>query len=303
MIIKAFKDSDNLKRSIALGNFDGVHIAHEKVIKSAVDYAKTNGIISSVVTFSISPAVVLGHQAPLLCQKEAKEEVFKALGVGELIYIDFDSDFRNLSSLEFFSILKDKLGAVSLSCGFNYHFGKNKEGTAQLLSTLCKDNGIDFFSLSPVIIDGETVSSTLIRKYITEGSIKKANALLGRPFEISNSVVSGNHLGTSLNFPTANQTLPKNFVVPRFGVYITETEIDGKSFRSVTNIGRRPTVDGSEIFCETNIFGFSGNIYGKEIKVRYYDFLRDEKKFSSVEELKAQVEKDISTAKAYIIFE
>lgn len=301
MIIKAFNDCDNLKRSIALGNFDGVHIAHKEVIKAAVNYAKEMGVISSVVTFSLPPALVLGYPVALLSQKELKEECLRDLGIDELIYIDFDDNFSSLSPIDFFNILKDKLGAVSLSCGFNYRFGKNKEGNSQILFELCKENNIRFFSLNPITADGETVSSSLIRKLITEGNIKKANELLGRPFEITNSVISGNHLGTSLNFPTANQTLPKNFVIPRFGVYITETEIENKSYRSVTNIGNRPTVDGNEVFCETNIFDFSGNIYGKEVKIKYYDFLRDEKKFSSLLELKTQVDADILTAKEYVI--
>lgn len=277
-----------------------MHIAHKEVIKSAVNYAKEMGVISSVVTFSLPPALVLGYPVSLLSQKELKEECLRDLGIDELIYIDFDDNFSSLAPIDFFNILKDKLGAVSLSCGFNYRFGKNKEGNSQILFELCKENNIRFSSLNPVTADGETVSSSLIRKLITEGNIKKANELLGRPFEIINSVISGNHLGTSLNFPTANQTLPKNFVIPRFGVYITETEIENKSYRSVTNIGNRPTVDGNEVFCETNIFDFSGNIYGKEVKIKYYDFLRDEKKFSSLEELKKQVTLDIIAAKEYV---
>lgn len=303
MIIKAFKDCDNSVRSIALGNFDGVHIAHKEVISSAVKFARESDSRSCVVTFSLPPALTLGQYFSLISQRKLKEEYIADLGIDELIYIDFDKDFMGLSPEEFFDVLKDRLCAVSVSCGFNYRFGSKKAGYPGLLEKLCKENNILFNCLSPITFEDEAVSSTRIRSLIEKGDIPKANILLGHPFEIENRVIDGSHLGTKLHFPTANQALPDNFVVPRFGVYITKTEIDGKTYDSVTNIGNRPTVDGSKILCETNIFGFSGNIYGRDIRVKYYEFLRDEKKFSSLEELKKSVDADISAAKHYFKFE
>lgn len=299
MIIKAFESCDTLKRSIALGSFDGVHIAHKEVILSAVNYAKENDCISAVVTFRQPPALILGQSFSLISQNELKEKYIEELGVDELIYIDFNREFCSLSPTDFFKILKAHLDAVSLSCGFNYRFGSKKSGDSKLLQKLCKENRINFSCSPPILFEDEAVSSTRIRKLIEQGDISKANLLLGHPFGIKNTVVDGQHLGRKLRFPTANQSLPKNCVVPRFGVYITRAEIDGKIYNSVSNIGNRPTVDGSKVLCETNIFGFSGNIYGKEIKVEFHEFLRDEEKFSSVDDLKNNVYSDIASAQRY----
>lgn len=299
MIINAFNNCSNSVRSIALGNFDGVHIAHQRVITSAIEFARALGSISCVVTFSHPPALTLGHDFSLISQKESKEKYIADLGVDELIYIDFDKDFMELSPYDFFDILKKRLGAVSVSCGFNYRFGNNKSGDSRLLKNLCNKSGVGFNCLSPINFKGAQISSTRIRKLIENGDIAEANLLLGHPFEINNPVISGKHLGSKLNFPTANQALPDNFVTPRFGVYLTKTVINGKTYNSVTNIGKRPTVDGTKILCETNILDFLGNIYGENIKVEYYKFLRDERKFTSIDELKKNIDADISVAKRY----
>lgn len=299
MIINAFNNCSNSVRSIALGNFDGVHIAHQRVIASAIEFSRALGSISCVVTFSHPPALTLGHDFSLISQKESKEKYIADLGIDELIYIDFDKDFMELSPYNFFDILKNRLGAASVSCGFNYRFGNNKSGDSRLLKNLCNKSGVDFNCLSPINFKGAPISSTRIRKLIENGDIAEANLLLGHPFEINNPVISGKHLGSKLNFPTANQALPDNFVTPRFGVYLTKTVINGKTYNSVTNIGKQPTVDGTKILCETNILDFLGNIYGENIKVEYYKFLRDERKFTSIEELKKNIDADISVAKRY----
>ena len=286
----------NKKTAVALGNFDGLHKGHLAVINEAV-MEKHNGLLPCILTFDSHPLMLLTGSAPKrimtknLCEKETAK-----LGC-ETIRLSFE-DVRNMSPEEFFyKILIKKLNAGFVSCGFNYHFGKKGSGTAETLRDLCQNAGIGFRCVGEVIYNGEAVSSTRIRQAIENGDIENANNMLGRYFAYNTEVVHGDHIGKKiLGFPTINQLFPEWHVVPKSGVYASATEIDGRLYPSMTNIGKRPTVGGEQLRSETCIIGFSGDLYGTHPEVRLVSYIRDEKKFSSLQELSAQLKNDSEKA-------
>lgn len=283
---------DNKKRAIALGNFDGIHKGHTAVINAAVQAAREWDMIPTVLILSPLPAYVIdGREAPELITQADKEKLFADMGV-EVVRIDF-MKIKDYSPQEFFvKILAGELNAGMLSCGFNYRFGKNGEGDSTLLGWLCDITGIRISVAPAVSVGGEAVSSTRIRAAIESGEIESANEMLGREFGYMLEVVHGDHLGRSLNCPTINQLFPEGLIVPKYGVYDSRTCVDGIWYRSVTNIGRRPSFENDEQRSETHIIGYDGDLYGKSIEVRLQKYKRGEMKFNSLDELKAQLEKD-----------
>ncbi len=283
---------NNKKRAIALGNFDGIHKGHTAVINAAVQAARQWDMIPTVLLLSPLPSCVIdSRSAPELITEADKEKLLTDMGV-EVVRIDF-LKIKDYAPQEFFvKILADELNAGMLSCGFNYRFGKGGEGDSTLLGWLCEITGI-MLSVTPAVsLGGEAVSSTRIRAAIEGGDIEAANEMLGREFGYTLEVVHGDHLGRSLNCPTINQLFPDGLIVPKYGVYASRTCVDGKWYRSVTNIGRRPSFDNDEQRSETHIIGYDGELYGKSIEVRLQKYKRAEMKFESLDELKAQLEKD-----------
>ncbi len=289
---------------IALGTFDGVHVAHKAIFREALALKKRLGAsLVGAWCFSELPVNILGNKKmPMLCTLD--EKIARILDTG----VDFVAigNFREISSVsaEDFAdkILADKLNCVGAVCGFNHRFGHRGLGSHALLK---ERFGEDSVAVVPEItMFGETVSSSAIREHILSGELEIAQAMLDQPICMSSPVVSGKHLGHSLGFPTANQSFPKGIITPKHGIYATlcYTE-DGKRHIGVSNVGVRPTItDGSDLHgvnCETYICNFNGDIYGQALKVEFCAYLREERKFASVEELREQIAIDEKNALKY----
>lgn len=282
--------------SIALGTFDGVHLAHTAVIKQAVQSEYT----PAVFTFSQSPSgIIKGEKVPAVTTKEIKQKLIENLGV-KLFFCPSFLEVRDLSAKDFVKMLCEKLCAKKITCGFNFRFGAGAEGSPRVLKELCKGYGVKVEVIPPVLSGESPVSSTRIRRLIEKGELAEARELLGHDFSFDFPVTSGNHLGSSWNIPTINQVFPVNFIFPKFGVYASKTLIDGKEYKSITNVGVKPTIGSSEVSGETNIFDFDGDLYGKNITVSLKFFIRPERKFEDTEELKRAINNDIDYVKNMI---
>lgn len=280
--------------AIALGFFDGVHIAHRKIISLAVDYAKKNNLSPIALSFDSSPMEFLSDSGvKYLTTNEQKKEIIKSLGaVTEFLPLS-----RELLSMEADTFVKeilvDMYNIKYAVCGYNYRFGKNGKGDTKLLQEWGKQCGFEVTVCDCEVLLGESVSSSRIRELISEGDIEFANELLGRNFSLSGVVCEGKQLGRKLGFPTANVFFNEHTVIPKNGVYKTLVTIDNDSYTSITNTGINPTVGGEALRTETYIPDFNRNIYGKEIKIEFLGFIREERKFDSIEDLKSQIKRDI----------
>ena len=284
---------------VALGCFDGVHLGHASVISRAKENAISLNVPLCIWSFAEPPKRFYAKDTiPLLSNSESKADIIENLGADIYISVKFDQEIASVSAEDFFNnILIDKLNAVSIVCGYDFSFGRGGKGNSALLYSLCNARGIEFISVESINIGGESVSSSKIREYIQNANIEKANLLLGRPYSIKSTVIDGKHLGRKLGFPTINQKIDKDLCKPANGVYLTRVTIDKNIYFGITNVGSQPTVLGSDILIETNVFEVTGNFYGKEILVEFLRFIRHEQKFNSINELVIQVNKDISTAK------
>ena len=275
-----------MKRAIALGTFDGLHKGHRAVLSLPEDSIKI------AVVFPLPPKAVLSGEPCAIMTARDKFEALKKIGIDEIFPLDFDK-VKDMPPEFFLEFLKEKFSPDLISCGFNYHFGKNAEGNTELLCDFCRCNGIELNCHGAVYDGGEPVSSTRIRQYLKNGEIEKANGLLTFPFSFTAEVISGDRRGRTIGFPTVNQKYPRVLIPLKFGVYKSKILIDGKEYEGITNIGIRPTYKTDYIISETYIIGFSGDLFGKEITAVPTHFVRGEVKFSSVEELKKQIEADI----------
>ena len=273
--------------ALALGTFDGIHKGHLAVLESAI---KSKVDKKVVVTFAAPP---MKAGAKLIMSENIKEKEFFRLGFDEILLLDF-LEVKDMSPTEFLNMLFEKYNVKSISCGFNYRFGKSALGNTETLKEYAISHGAECKIIEPVYYMDEPISSTRIRSAIENGDIKSANAMLGAPFFLESEVVSGDARGRQMGFPTANQSTDSCLAIPKFGVYKTETELDGKKYKSITNIGIRPTYKTESPLAETHIVGFSGNLYGKTIRVSFLEFIREEKKFSGLDEVKQQIEKDLA---------
>jgi len=289
---------------VALGCFDGVHVGHVKVITAARDIARSLGCVCAVWTFDEPPKnYFISRAVPLITDTSDKLMLIRKLGVDKFISVPFTKETSRLSAEDFFErILKNKLKAVHVVCGFNYTFGAEGRGNVELLQRLCEENGIGITVIPAVTVSELTVSSSTIRDALLEGKPELAERLLGRPYSLRSLVISGQRLGRKLGFPTLNQEFPNRRLVPKHGVYISRITVDGtrRSYYGITNVGTRPTVGGTSLFAETNIFDYSGDLYGRTVKVEFLRFIREERKFSSLEQLTHQIAEDTALAKEYI---
>ena len=289
---------------IALGSFDAMHIAHQRLIKKAVEIAKINGLISGVDLFLQRPEWVITGKLTSDCilTNKAKAKVIEECGADFVYFENFDKSFMSMSCEDFVESLVNRFNIKYAVAGFHYRFGKESKGDIHTLKTLGKQYGFEVVMLEAVSHDGQIVSSTYIRKLIEGGDVKRASDFLGRAYFLEGIVKSGYKIGRKLGFPTANIEYDKSVIIPHIGVYATFAYVNGRRYNSITNIGYRPTFGGDkEITVEAHIIGFEGDIYGDEIKIEFIDKLRDEKKFGSPDELKAQLNKDIETANALLI--
>lgn len=282
--------------AVAMGLFDGLHYGHKTVIKYAADVAEsTPGIEPAVFTFDTASVTSKGSGGvEYILSHEMKFELIESLGVKYIYSPDF-MNFKDLSGEEFVElVLCGKLNAKFAACGEDFRFGKGAKYGVNELDRLCRKHGISLRVVPPVTESrGIRISSTMIRELIRSGNIEKANLLLGSHFTMKLPVAYGSRLGRTLNFPTINQYLPKRQVMPKFGVYASKTEAMGKIYRSVTNIGVKPTVGSEAPLAETYIIGFDGSdLYGETAKISLISFIRPEIKFDGVDELKAQIARD-----------
>lgn len=275
-----------------LGQFDGIHLGHLKLINEALSFAKKNNKKTYVLSFegNYKNSVLGKTSRGLILSDEEKIKMLKSIGVDECILLPFDSFFMNMSPDQFIKkVLIEKFNVSALFCGFNYHFGHNGMGDSKSLQEKMKKYNVDVHVLKAVKHNGIEISCSNIKHYIFNGQIKKANKFLGRPFEISGKIIHGNQIGRTIGFKTAN-IIPETIkILPKNGVYATKTHYNGKIYKSMTNIGFRPTVDGEHRIIETNIFNFNNDIYGKKIRVEFIDYVRTEQKFENILKLKQQL--------------
>jgi riboflavin kinase/FMN adenylyltransferase len=282
-----------------IGVFDGVHRGHQSLLTYLKKKAHQNGYLSGVITFISHPETVLGsqNQLPWLDSLESRIELIKNLGIEIVSALDFTTELRQLSAPDFLQLLTKYLRLRGLIVGPDFALGKNREGNVEHLRLLGKQMGFDVEVVPPLIVNGEVVSSSLIRQILTQGDMKKAANLLGRPFKIRGLVVPGDHRGRTLGFPTANIAIKPDQASPGDGVYITIAYTDSQPLPSVTNIGIRPTFGGGNRMVETYIIDHKADLSGKTISVAFIDKLRDEKCFASAEELINQINRDVEQAK------
>lgn len=278
------------RKAIALGTFDGLHIGHTAVLNRI----KNKNFSSVALTFEIPPKAVGEEKSSLLMTPEDKAEMLRKQGIEPEI-MDFLT-VKDISPIDFLKFVKEKYDPVLIASGFNFRFGRNAAGSCGLLKAFCDEQKIEYYCADAVMLNGKTVSSTRIRDMISRGNIKSATEMLGRYFSFETPIIHGDQRGRTIGFPTINQAYPEILVSPRFGVYASITEIEGKSYRSVTNIGIRPTYETDYIISETHIFDYNADAYEKQARVYLTDFIRDEVRFNSLEELKNAIERDKNVA-------
>ncbi len=296
-----FDEKENQKTVVTIGNFDGIHIGHKKLITTTRKCALEKNLKSIVITFSPHPLEIVKNNMPFyyIFSEEEKNIEMEKENIDFFIKYPFTKDFSNISPEKFVDILIEKLNCKILVVGEDYCFGKDRSGNVNILKQLGEQKGIQVIKISNIVIDGERVSSSIIRECINNRNIKKANLLLNKPYYIFGQVVEGNKLGRTIGFPTANIIPPKNKLLPPDGVYITKTKYNNKLYDSITNIGTNPTVNNTHRTIETYIFDFNQNLYNQNIEVYFYDWIRSVKKFNGINELKEQIAKDINIASSF----
>lgn len=282
--------------ALALGNFDGVHRGHQRLFSCAREQKCPGGAAAWSFTALAKPDIPV----PYITDTAAKLELFAAYGLDYAVLEDFAA-VRDMSARDFAGkYLAEGLRAGCVVCGFNFRFGKGGAGDAALLSSILTEKNVRVCVTPPVTYKNHIVSSSLIRETVLDGDMETAAALLGHPFSICFPVVYGNQLGRTIGIPTINQDFPSGHIIPKRGIYACVCRVGSKSFNGVANVGVRPTVSGEgRINCETHIIDYSGILYGRSIRVDFYCRLRDEIKFAGVNELKAQIEKDVTATRNY----
>lgn len=288
---------------IAIGTFDGIHLGHQHVLKFAIQRAKEIGAIATALTFEPPPVKVLRPEVapPRISTNQQRLDWFGAVGMEAAVVLPFTKELAALTPGEFIKdILVRRLDVRAVVVGDNFRFGKQQAGDVKFLRELGMREGFEVVVHTPVMVNGEIVSSTLIRKLVSEGDVRHAASLLGRPFALTGEVVTGTGRGRKSTFPTLNLK-PEQELLPARGVYITRTLLEGEtsSHRSVTNVGIRPTFNGAALGVETHLLDYSGNFTPRRIEVRFWKRLRPERKFAGAEELKEQIAKDIAAANHY----
>lgn len=289
--------------SIALGTFDGIHLGHQDVLNRAIEFARDKSIKSICLTFKNNPINTIKNLksdsqgfVKSIQSFEDRAEALENIGFDYLICLDSDQSFMDISKESFIEdYLVHKLNAIFICCGFNYSFGKGAFGNTTTLKELSAQYGYDVFIAKPHILDGEIISSSLIRNYLQDKNIQKVNAMLGRKFSISGSVVKGEQNGHKFGYPTYNLSLDSGLVYPGTGVYDTLTYIGGKSFPSITNVGYKGTIGDFPLGVETYINNFNQDIYGLKPRLEFCEFRRDEIKFNTIEELINQIKIDVNS--------
>jgi len=302
-IFHGIENANILKPTVlTLGVFDGLHLGHQRIMQTVVERARSVKANATAITFDPHPRAVLHPETapPLLQTLDQRLANFELLGIEQAIVVKFDRDFASQPAEDFLTnIIRDRLHAKEVYLGKGFAFGKNRGGNIELLREMSGKLGFVADEVDEVQIRGIRISSSAIRKLLSEGRINLARRMLGRPYGVEGVIIRGDRRGHTIGFPTANLK-PHNRVIPRFGVYATATLIDGIWRKSITNIGVRPTFESdADPSIETYIFDFDGDLYGNVLRVRFLHRIRDERKFNGINELKAQIEKDSERARNY----
>ena len=304
--MRLFHGTDNAEIQrptvLTLGVFDGLHLGHQLIMQTVVERARAVGAVPTVITFDPHPRAVLHPQSapPLLQTFDQKIEALGVLGIEQTIVLRFTREFASVRAHDFLAdVVMDRLHAREVYLGKGFAFGHKREGNIELLRRLGGELGFVAGEVPEVRLRGRRVSSSKIRELLTNGQVNLARRMLGRPYGVEARVEHGSERGHKLGFPTANLH-PHNRVIPRNGVYVTGTLIEGHWRRSVTNVGVRPTFgDATEPAVETFVMNWDGDLYGDVVRVRFLHRLRDERKFNSIEQLKTQISRDVSRANSY----
>ena len=308
-VIKNYNNFTISKKSIVtIGTFDGVHLGHQKILEKLVATSKKENYNSVLLTFFPHPRMVLQKDASIKLIHTIEERIamLEKTGLDYLIIHPFDAAFSRLTAHEFVrSVLVEHLDTAQLVIGYDHRFGKNREGNFEQLEEYGHMYDFKVNEISALDIDAISVSSTKIRKALSSGDVHKANTYLGNPFSLSGTIVTGDRIGNTIGFPTANLEIVENYkMIPKNGVYLVRSQLQDVWRYGMMNIGVRPTVNGSNRTLETHFFNFEGDLYGQKIQVELLDFIREEQKFHSLEQLKNQLfedkERSLNMVKAYV---
>lgn len=297
-VVRELSDLDIARgSSVTVGSFDGVHRGHQAIFENLIASASQKNLQSLIVTFDPHPRKVLSPDSgnlKLLTSLDEKLEIFQSIGVDIVVVIPFTREFSKLSYVTFVEdILVAKLKVGQMVIGHDHHFGRNREGGLRNLIDLGEKHGFGVEQVAPLTANGEIISSSLIRKYLEEGAVEQAGNFLGRPYSMAGKVTRGDGRGREIGYPTANiQPLDPDKVIPRRGVYAVDVDHGKERFKGMMNIGYRPTFNFDPLTLEVHIFNFSAQIYEEPLRVHFKKFIREEKKFGSVQELKAQLDQD-----------
>lgn len=297
----ASRYGDARRAAVTVGNFDGLHLGHQKILQSVRERARATGMRAAVITFDPHPMCVLRpDRAPQMIQTLAQRLAgFEQMGLEAALVLRFDHALSLVSAEEFIQrFLVAGLRAGAILVGANFRFGHRGAGDVRLLGELGKREGFDVEIVPAVQVGGQIVSSTAIRGAVASGNVAAAIPLLGRAFSLTGEIRAGAGRGRTILFPTLNMA-PEQELLPKLGVYATESAVDGKVFLSVTNVGTRPTFNGSGVTVESHLFGFGANLTGGAMEVRFQQRLRDEQKFSGPDALRAQIARDIEVAQKF----
>jgi riboflavin kinase/FMN adenylyltransferase len=280
---------------LTIGVFDGVHAGHRYLLEKLQQRAAEKNLLSGVVTFNPHPQSVLHPHNQLLWLSDVEDRIrsLQELGIDIVTVLTFTPKVAQLSAREFISLVKKQLRMRGIVVGPDFTLGRGGEGNIKLLRALGREMKFSVEVITPYTINGEVVSSTLIRQALVQGDMKKVGKLMGRYFHLRGKVITSDKRGQVLGFPTANLDIKPQQALPGNGIYATIAQIDGKQFPSATNIGIRPTFGEGEKMVETHLLNYKGDLYGKDIRVEFVQKLRDEQRFPSPEELKAQIKKDV----------
>ena len=282
------------KSIVTIGTFDGVHLGHRVVLRRMREIAKKTKGKSVLLTFSPHPRHVLhkdNQDMKLITTLQEKQDLINQAGLDNLVIHEFTKKFSRIKPVNFVrDILVEQLNVHTLVIGYDHHFGRNREGSIQELTTLADLYDFNIEKIDPQYFEDVTVSSSKIRKLIEKGEMVKAKQYLGYEFMLNGKVIKGNSLGKTINFPTANIVVENKWkILPADGVYAVKIVLEAKEYKGMMNIGQKPTVDGNGISLEVNIFDFNQDIYGKGIEIRFVKRIRDERKFENLQELKKQL--------------
>ena len=279
--------------ALTIGKFDGFHKGHRLLLQEISDYSAKTG--AEAVCYKLE----FGGDSIL--SREEQEKVISGYGISRLCRVEFTPEYADVLAEDFVrDIIHEELGAEYVVVGSDFRFGRDRAGDVHLLEELSDKYGYKVKSFDKLVMDGEIVSSTRIRRLLEEGLVDEAAKLLGKDYDLTGTVADGKKLGRSLGYPTLNLQFPENKILPRLGVYSSITVIGDDTYNSITNVGRRPSVDdGDEVNIETFIYDFNDDIYGREVSVKLTHFLRDERRFESLEALKDQIAIDIDEASKY----